>query len=134
MRKVLTISLLVAGLSHSFAGTFGAEEARMVELAAPRDVGQGEAVQLQITAGPLTRGARLTIATEQGKLLGAVAPFGQELGRSSSTTATVPVPRSAIEEGRVRLRLQVLEPGSHPRPPRPEEVQRLDLVLVPHAD
>jgi len=47
---------------------------------------------------------------------------------SRSTTATVPVPRSAIVDGRLRLRVQVLEPGVPPRPPRPGEVQRLELV------
>jgi len=40
----------------------------------------------------------------------------------------VPVPRSAIAGGRLRLRLQVLEPRAPPRAPRPGEVQRLELV------
>jgi hypothetical protein len=54
-----------------------------------------------------------------------VAPYAPG---SRSTTATVPVPRSAIVDGRLRLRLQVLEPGAPPRAPRPGEVQRLELV------
>jgi hypothetical protein len=46
----------------------------------------------------------------------------------------VPVPRSAIVEVRLRLRLQVLEPGALPRAPKPGEVQRLDLVVVPRSE
>jgi hypothetical protein len=103
----------------------------MIELAVPRPLGRGESVQVQITTGPLPRGARLTLLAENGEILGAVAPY---LPDQRSNTATVPVPRSAIVDGHLRLRLQVLEPDAPPRPPRPGEVQRLDLVVVPRSE
>jgi hypothetical protein len=105
----------------------------MVELATPRQVGQGEAAQLQVTTGRLPSGGRLIVMTPQGEILGAVTTFSQVLG-SSSTTAAIPVPRSAISGNRVPLKLQVLEPGQPPRSPRPEEVTHLDLVLVPASE
>jgi hypothetical protein len=61
--------------------------------------GRGDSVELHITTGPLPRGARLTLSTEGGESLGAVTPYPP--GRRSNT-ATVPVPRSAIVDGRLR--------------------------------
>jgi hypothetical protein len=103
----------------------------MIELAAPRPAGRGESVELQITTGPLPHGARLALLTESGEVLGAVAPYPP--GRPSNT-ATIPVPRSALVDGHLRLRLEVLEPDAPPRPPRPGEVQRLNLVVVPRSE
>src|SRR5262245_55219678 len=127
MRQSLLIAVLVVGVLGSWMGMLVAEEAAMIELAAPRPAGRGESVELQITTGPLARGARLTLSTQDGQSLGAVTPYPP--GRQSNT-ATVPVPPSAIVDGRLRLRLQVLEP----RPPRPSEVQRLDLVAAPRSE
>jgi hypothetical protein len=101
----------------------------MIELATPRAVARGDAVQLQITTGPLAPGSRLAVISEGGEIIGAAAPFPARSG--GSTTATIPIPRSAIVDGRLRARLQVVEPGAPPRPPRPDEIGRLDLVLVP---
>jgi hypothetical protein len=133
MRQGLSIAMLVIALIGPLTSTLAAEESRIVELATPRPPGHGEAVQLQVTTGPLPQGARLTVVTEEGEILGAVAPFGRPHDRGS-TTATVPVPRSAVGDGRLRLRLEVIEPGAPPRPPRPDEVKRLDLVLVPQGE
>jgi len=103
----------------------------MLELVAPRPVGPGDSVQVHITTGRLPRGARLALLAENGEVLGAVTPYPPE---RPSNTASVPVPRSAVVDGHLRLRLLVLEPDAPPRPPRPGEVQRLDLVLVPRTE
>jgi len=131
MRQYLSIAALAVGLLGPWTNTLGAEESAILELAAPRPIGRGESVQVQITTGPLPRGARLTLLAENGEILGAVAPY---LPDQRSNTATVPVPRSAMVDGNLRLRLEVLEPGAPPRPPRPGEVQRLDLVVVPRSE
>ncbi len=130
MRQYLTIAALAVGILGPWTITLVAEESPIIELAAPRPAGPGESVQIQITTGPLPRGARLALLTENGEILGAMAPYPP--GRLSNM-ATVPVPRSAIVDGHLRLRLQVLEPDAPPRPPRPGEVQRLDLVVVPRS-
>jgi hypothetical protein len=131
MRQYLTIAALAVGILGPWTITLVAEESPIIELAAPRPAGPGESVQIQITTGPLPRGARLALLTENGEILGAMAPYPP--GRLSNM-ATVPVPRSAIVDGHLRLRLQVLEPDAPPRPPRPGEVQRLDLVVVPRNE
>src|SRR5215470_523088 len=131
MRQYLLIAALAAGVLASWMGTLVAEESAMIELAAPRQAGRGDSVELQITTGPLPRGARLTLSTEGGESLGAVTPYPP--GRQSNT-ATVPVPRSAIVDGRLRLRLQVLEPGAPARAPQPGEVQRVELVVAARGE
>ena len=124
MRPHLAITALAASLL-AFTSVRAADEAPVIELAAPRAAAGGESVELAVTTGALPQGARLALSTENGEILGAVTPYAPGL---RSTTATVPVPRSAIVDGRLRLRVQVLEPGAPPRPPRPGEVQRLELV------
>jgi hypothetical protein len=129
MRRRLSAAVLV-GLLVPLACTPAAEEATMIELAAPRAVASDEAVQIEVTAGPLPRGARLALTTEKGDMIGAVTPFAPP-GARAATTATVPVPPSALVDGKLRLRLQVLEPGARPRPPRAGEVSRIELAIVP---
>jgi hypothetical protein len=130
MRQYLLIAALAVGLLRPWTSTLVAEESPLIELAVPRPLGRGESVQVQITTGPLPPGARLALFTENGEILGAVTPYPP--GRPSNT-ATVPVPRSAIVDGHLRLRLQVLEPDVPPRPLRPGEVQ-LDLAIVPRNE
>ena len=125
MRRSLSIAALVAGLFALETSTLVAEESPVIELAAPRAAAGSQSVALAVTTGALPPGARLALSTENGEILGAVAPYAPG---SRSTTATVPVPRSAIVDGRLRLRVEVLEPGAPPRPPRPGEVQRLELM------
>src|SRR3712207_6575523 len=110
MRGFLFAITLVAGTSGRLTAEAAAEEFRMIELAVPRQVAEGEAIEVQITTASLPRGSVLTVSSEGGQVLGSVSPFGQGFTRGPAT-ATVPVPGSALETGRVRLRLQVREPG-----------------------
>ena len=126
MRRSLSIAALVAGLFVLATSALVAEESPVIELAAPPAGAGSESGELAVTTGALPPGARLARSTENGEILGAVAPYAPG---SRSTTATVPVPRSAIVDDRLRLRVEVLEPGAPPRPPRPGEVQRLELVV-----
>jgi hypothetical protein len=125
MRRYLAIAALAAGLLGLATSTLVAEEFSTIELAAPPAAARGQSVELAVTTGPLPPGARLALSTADGETLGAVAPYPP--GRRSNT-ATVPVPRSVVVGGRLRLRLQVLEPRAPPRAPRPGEIQRLELV------
>jgi hypothetical protein len=131
MRQYLSIVALAVGLLGPSTSTLIAEESPVIELVAPRLAGRGESVDLQITTGPLPRGARLALLAENGEVFGAVTPYPSG---GPSNTATVPVPRSAMVGRSLRLRVQLIEPGAPPRPPRPGEVQRLDLVVVPRSE
>src|SRR5262249_25471189 len=92
MRRYLAIAALAAGLLGLATGALVAEEFSMIELAAPPAAARGQSVELAITTGSLPPGARLALATENGETPRAVAPYPPG---SRSTTATVPVPRSA---------------------------------------
>ncbi len=117
MRQYLTIAALAVGILGPWTITLVAEESPIIELAAPRPAGPGESVQIQITTGPLPRGARLALLTENGEILGAMAPYPP--GRLSNM-ATVPVPRSAIVDGRAGYATSPASTrrGSTPRPCR----------------
>src|SRR5262245_7391261 len=130
MRTRLYAVLLAATIFAGWANAIMAEESDVIELTAPRAPASGEAVQLRVTVRSLPAGARLAVQTEAGEILGAVAPFGPRRDRSP-TTATIPVPRSALADGRLRLRLEVIEPGGAARKARPEEVEHVELILVP---
>lgn len=101
----------------------------MIELIAPRLPGRDEAAELQVTTGPLPPAARLEFMAEHGESYGAVTPFGPSRDRDG-TTATVPIPRSAFIDGKLRLRVRVIEPGAAPRALRSEELKSLNLVVT----
>jgi hypothetical protein len=127
MRKGLSIVVLMTGLTGLLMGTLAAQDSRMIELSAPRALRSGESVEIEVTTAPLPRGARLVVMTEQGEVLGVVTPFNVP-GTGTGSTATVPVPRTAMTDGRLRLRLQLIEQGAAPRAPRADEVE-LGLVI-----
>ena len=129
MRTCLYAAALAATIFAGWANAIMAES-DVIELAAPRAPASGEAVQLRVTVRSLPAGARLAVKTEAGDILGAVAPFGPRRDRAA-TTATIPVPRSALVDGRLRLRLEVIEPGGAARKARSEEVEHVEVILVP---
>jgi hypothetical protein len=100
-----------------------------VELTLPRAAAADEAVWLQVRAGALPRGTEIQVSTGDGVLLGTVSPFGTPRGQSA--TYTIPLPKTAVRDGRVRLRFEVHEVGAPARPPRPGEVENVSLIYVP---
>jgi hypothetical protein len=133
MQKGLPIAVLLACLNGLWTSTSWGQESRMIELSAPRPPTPSESVEIQITTGPLPRGARLVVMSEQGDVLGAVTPFGVP-GTARGSTATIPVPRTGLVDGRLRLQLQIVETGAAPRSPQTNEIQRVDIVLVPRSE
>jgi hypothetical protein len=125
----LVMTAVAAGLVGLAPGFAVVEEASVIELAVPRSVAAGETVQLIVRAGRLPKGARLQVTSEEGETLGALAPFGPQLGGGSS--AAIPVQRSHIMNDRVRLRLVILEPNAPPRAPRAGEIESLRLIVLP---
>ena len=92
MCKSLLVRALIASLAGLSNSALAASESRMVELSAPSALRPGDSIEVQIATGPLPRGSRLVVMTEQGETLGVVTPFNVP-GTRSGTTATVPVRR-----------------------------------------
>jgi hypothetical protein len=131
-KKNSFLAMFIAGFLGSLTTNFAGAETSTVELTPAHPPGRDEALQLQVTTGPLPRASRVRILT-QSEFLGSLAPLGPLLGRRS-TTSTIPIPRSALTDGKLRLRFEVVEPGSPPRPPQPGEIEHLNLILVPQSE
>jgi hypothetical protein len=117
MRK--HVAAFIAGLSTLWAGALAAQDSRLIELTAPPGLRRTDALAIQVTTAALPSGARVVVKTEQGEVLGVVTPFSL---RPAESTATIAIPRRAVVDGRLRLRLQVQEPGAPPRAARESEV------------
>ena len=126
MLKLLSAAVLVTGFTAIAAGTSMGQDSLVVELAAPRALRSGDSVEIQMTTAPLPPGARLLVKSEQDELLGVITPFG---GPGSDNTATIPVPRSALTGGNLRLHLQIVKPGAPPRAPSADQV-RVKLLIT----
>ncbi|WP_128944781.1 hypothetical protein [Bradyrhizobium zhanjiangense] len=122
--------VLLICASVLLAGPLIGQESGVIELQALHPLAADEAVEIQIVTGPLPRGARLEVMTEQGELLGTVRSLGIP-NAPRGETATIPVPRAALVEGRLRLRIQIVQSGAAARPPQPSEIRQVDLVTVP---
>ena len=128
-----SIALLLAVLNGLWTGPLAAQEKSVIELSAPRALTSSDAVEIQIATGALPAGARLVVMTEQGEVIGAITPYGIP-GTPASSTATIPVPPTALVDRRLRLQLQVVQPGTSPRAPHADEVRRIDLIVAPRKE
>ncbi len=129
--KGLAVALLcvVALLGHR-AIALSETQQSVIELPLPRAPAAGEDVWLQLRVGPLRRGTEIRVSTSDGVLVGTASPFGAPQSQGAATY-TIPLPKAAIVGGSVRLRLDVDQPGSPARAPRPGEIEGASLIYVP---
>ena len=126
MLKLLSAAVFVLGFTAIGAAMSMAQDSLVVELVAPRALRSGDSLEIQMTTAPLPQGARLLVKSERGEILGVITPFGAP---GSDNTATIPVPRSALIGGNLRLHLQIVRPGAPPRPPSADQV-RVKLLIT----
>jgi hypothetical protein len=124
------IAAFFAAIMDIFGPRTEASQQSLVELTLPREPAHDEVVWLQIQTGMLPHGAVVTVTSTKGELLGSAAPYGSARG-VSSTSYLVPLPESAIINGRIRFRLMIEQPGQPGRAPRPDEVETVVPVYVP---
>jgi propanediol utilization protein len=105
-------------------------EGQTVTLVLPHALRAGETAWLELTVGPVERGAQIEVSTAAGRLLGVISPFGIRSGQPAGTY-TIPLPADAFENARVSLRLSISQGGHAPRPPTAAEVRSARVKLAP---
>ncbi|HUZ96398.1 MAG TPA: hypothetical protein VMU57_15955 [Edaphobacter sp.] len=106
--------------------------ARETTLALPHTLREGETAWLLVTVGAIGRD-QIQIMTQDGQPLGTISAFGIRSGKAGGTY-TVPVPAEAIRDGRLGLRLSVIQSGRAPRAPTAKEVKSLRLLIRQFKD
>lgn len=101
----------------------------LIERQLPRLPNASEAVWARVDAGALPPGARIRLLTPDGTLIGGAAPFGGPRGQTAASYDFA-LPDNAIADGRVRLRVEIVEAGGATRPPQPGEAE-VELRYVP---
>jgi hypothetical protein len=125
----LAIAALFAAIAGISMGTVEASQ-QSLELILPREPAHDEAVWLQVRVGALPPRASIRVDSSEGELLGSVSPYGSVRG-APSATYLVPLPKTAVVDGRLQLRLTVEEPGKPSRAPRANEIDTVVPVYVP---
>jgi hypothetical protein len=131
MRRRVYAVLIAGALTGLGFDVLSAEPFSVVDLTPPRQLARGEALEVQIMVGQLPRGSRLVLMTAGGQTLGAVTPFPPG---NRANSATIPIPRSALADDHLPLRLQVIAPGEPPRAPQSSDVEHLYLTVVPDGE
>jgi hypothetical protein len=102
--------------------------AQEVELALPHPLRPGEMAWLAVEVGPVG-GRQIEVTTSAGQKLGTISPFGIRAGQPAGTY-TLPIPASAIEDGRLVARFSITQPGGPPRPATAAEVRSVKLNVT----
>lgn len=99
-----------------------------MNLVLPRSLSENEGVAVELKLGVLARGAEIQVETTSGKMLGVISPYGIRSGHEAGTY-TVPVPRDAISNQRVSLRITLINNRSK-RAPTTKEVRTVRLIIT----
>jgi hypothetical protein len=104
---------------------------RNISLALPKTLEQTDSIWLRLQTGNLTKGSEIEIWNVEGRFLGVISPFGPA-SRDPRDTATyiVPIPREALKDGRLELRLIVNGPNNAERAPTKRDVRSLKLKVT----
>lgn len=121
-----------ASVSPPMAQSRQIDGAREMTLVLPHALRKGETAWLLVKVGAIGRD-QIQLMTQDGRPLGTISPFGIRSGRPGGTY-TVPVPAEALSDGRLRLRLSVMQSGRAPRAPTAKEVKSLRLLIRQFKD
>jgi hypothetical protein len=107
-------------------------DAREMTLVLPHALRKGETAWLLVKVGAIGRD-QIQIMTQDGRPLGTISQFGIRSGKPAGTY-TVPVPAEALSNGRLALRLSMMQSGRAPRAPTIREVKSLRLLIRQFKD
>ncbi len=102
-------------------------DARKMTLVLPHELGKGETAWLLVKVGVIDHN-QIRLTTQDGRPLGTISPFGVRPGQATGTY-TVPVPTEDFHDGRLTLRLSVIDSRGARRVPTSEEVRSVRLVI-----
>jgi hypothetical protein len=86
-----------------------------------------------VQVGAIRRGQEIDVTIASGQELGVISPFGVRSGQDAGTY-TLPVPAGAIRNGRLSVRLSIIQSGAPTHTPTAEEVRSVKLIApgAPH--
>jgi hypothetical protein len=121
-----------ASVSPPMAQSGQIGDAREMTLVLPHALRKGETAWLLVKVGAIGRD-QIQIMTQDGRPLGTISQFGIRSGKPAGTY-TVPVPAEALSNGRLALRLSMMQSGRAPRAPTIREVKSLRLLIRQFKD
>jgi hypothetical protein len=119
---LLSFALLAQAASAAAPG-------RVVSLALPHALEDGESVWVEVKVGVIERGAEIEVETKGGETLGVISPHGIRPGEQAGTYV-LPVPPGAVTDGRLTLRLVLSRYGGVGRAPTAKEVRAVRLKVT----
>jgi hypothetical protein len=132
MRRRVAAMALFAHLALNANAALAQDAARSMTLELPRPLAAGETAFIEVQVGPIGRGRTIEVTTASGRPLGVVSPFGVRTGQDAGTYP-LPVPKDAIHDGRLSIRLTISQPGGAPRAPGADEVRGVRLGVGPSS-
>jgi hypothetical protein len=130
MRRAIVALALLAHLALNGNAVLAQDAAPTMTLQLPRPLAADETAFIQVQVGPIGRGRTIEVTTAAGQPLGTVSPFGVRTGQDAGTYP-VPVPKDAIRDGRLSIRLTISQPGGSARAPTVDEVRSVKLGVGP---
>ena len=94
----------------------------------PHPIRAGETAWITVHVGPIRRGQEIDVTTAAGRELGVISPFAVRSGRDAGTY-TLPLPRDAIHDGRVSVRLTITQVNAAPRAATKKEVRSVGVTI-----
>lgn len=121
-----------ASVSPPMAQSRQIDGAREMTLVLPHALRKGETAWLLVKVGVIGHD-QIQLTTQDGRPLGTISQLGIRSGKPAGTY-TVPVPAEALSDGRLALRLSVMQSGRAPRAPTAKEVKSLRLLIRQFKD
>lgn len=124
---VLGLIVLQAAPPPAARSRHATGDARKLTLVLPHALRMGETAWLLVRLGAIDHN-EVRITTQEGRLLGAISPSDVRSGKPAGTY-TIPVPPEAFHNGRLALRISVVQSGRATRAPTKEEVRSVRLLI-----
>ena len=130
MRPAVVAFALTAHLALNGNAASAQSAARDMTLQLPHPLAADETAFVIVQVGAISRGQEVEVTTAAGQPLGVISPFSVRAGQQAGTYP-LPVPRDALHDGRLSLRLTISQFGAPPRAPTAEEVRSVKLSVGP---